>query len=136
MPLRLTDELNELKVHDNISGSDIVLYYRNPTTAENVRYTNSLVVREKNKLVNRTGETRMKFGAEILMGIRDGDFERKIGGKYLPLSSTPGSENYDSTWKDQVIQYASYLIELLAVHVFERPAVEEEGEEEDGPEKN
>jgi hypothetical protein len=143
MARRLGDEPNELRVRDNLSGSEIVLYYRMPTTEENIRYTNALVRREGNKLVSRQGETRQKYGAAILVGIRDGDFERKIGEKYVPISSTHGSEGYDPEWKAHVKKHASDLVELLAVHVFERPAEALEGEkaenEEDqgeSPEKN
>lgn len=129
MPRRLSDELNELKIEDKLSGSEIVLYYRMPTTEERVKYTNALVRREGNRLVSRQGEARHKYGALILAGIRDGDFDRKVGDRYLPLSSTPGSENYDPEWKAQVKKHAPDLIDFLAVHVFEQSA--EQAQKED-----
>ena len=130
MARRLGDELNELRIRDNISGSTIVLYYRMPTTEEVVRYTNDLIKRRRNKVISQLGETRQKYGSMILEGFRKGDFEKRVGKKYVPLISDPDSKNYDSEWKEHVKKYAADLIELLAVHVFEAPA-ETEDEESD-----
>ena len=119
MARRLSDEINELRIEDNISGSTIVLYYRMPTTQESIGYTNELTQRKRNKLVMRFGETRQKYGALILKGFRDGDFERMEGGKYVPMAADPKSENYFPEWKEHVMQHASDIIEALAIHVFE-----------------
>lgn len=129
MPRKLSDDLNVLKIRDNISNSEIELYYRMPTTKEAIRYTNSVIRRERNKLVSRMGETRQKYGGGILMGIRDGDFEKKVDGGYVPISSEAGSEHYDPEWKAHILTHAPDLIEMLAVHVFEA-SVEEEPDEE------
>lgn len=118
MARRLSDEINELRIEDNISGSTIVLYYRMPTTRESIGYTNGLTRRKKNKLVMNMGETRQKYGARILKGFRDGDFER-MDGEYLPMASDPKSVNYCPEWKEHVMQHASDIIEALAIHVFE-----------------
>lgn len=126
MPLRLSNERNELRVFDNISGSELVLFYRMPTTRETVAYTNALVRRERNRMVIRQGETRMKYGKRILTGIRDGDFEVPAADGYVPMSSTPGSAHYLPEWKEKIEEHASYLIEHLAVHVFERPSVDDD----------
>jgi len=131
MPRRLSDETNELRIQDNISGSEIVLYYRMPTTEESIRYTNQMQQRRKNKLVLRLGEVRQKFGAAILTGFRDGDFEIKAGDQYAPIASDPTSRYFDPHWKEHVMQRAADIIEALAIHVFEA-SVEAAGDEADG----
>jgi len=135
MPRRLSDELNELWIEDNISGSRILLHYRMPTSKEAIRYTNELTQRKKNKIVIQFGETRQKLGAEILEGFRTGDFERMDGDRYVPMASDKTSEHYWPEWKEVIKQYAPDIIEALAIHVFERSTETGDDEEED-PEKN
>ena len=131
MPRRLSDEPNEMTFQDNLSGSEIVLQYRMPTTAERAGYTNESFQRKGRKLVSRQVETRLKYGAKILTGIREGDFEIKQDGKWAPISSDPGSDNYAEDWNDQVLKYGADLIELLAIRVFDAPVQVAEEDEED-----
>lgn len=130
MPRRLSDELNELKIYDSLSGCEIVLYYRTPTTQETVRYNNELVTRKRNKLVTRFGETRQKYGAAILEGFREGDFEKKADGEYVPIASDPESEHFDPNWKELVQSKAPDLVGLLGRCVFESAAEDEHEREE------
>ncbi|MBW2591839.1 MAG: hypothetical protein JRE58_02345 [Deltaproteobacteria bacterium] len=135
MARRLGDELNELRFQDNLSGSEIVLLYRMPTTKERVAYTNESYQRKGRKVINRTVETRMKFGLAILGGFREGDFERQVGGKYVPMSSDSASDNYFPEWKEHIEKYASDLVEHLALRVFDMPVQipeEDEGTTDDG----
>ena len=122
MPRRLSDELNELRIQDNISGSDIVLSYRLPTTAERAAYANESFRRRGNKVETRVVETRLKYGKLILSGIREGDFEVKLGDTYRPIASAPGSEHYAADWKELVAAHAGDLLELLAARVFDGSA--------------
>lgn len=126
MPFIFTDEPNKLKLHDHFSNSTIVLFYRSPSAKEQAAYTNGMTRRERNKLVNCTGEQRQTMGAEILTGFREGDFEKPGG---VVISSDPGSPNYDKGWKDLVKKYAPHLIEALAIHAFEQTASVDEGDE-------
>ena len=135
MPRRIGDELNELRIQDNISNSTIVLYYRMPTTEETVAYTNEMTSRRRNKLISRLGETRQKYGLRILEGYRRGDFEKKVGKKYVPFDSDPDSKHHAPDWKKLVKVHAPDLVELLARHVFESAAEVEEAEEEIAVEK-
>lgn len=122
MARRLGDELNEMRFQDNLSASEIVLYYRMPTTQERIAYTNESYQRKGKKLINRSVETRLKFGLKILVGFREGDFERRVDGKWVPMSSDgPPSENYYPEWKEHVEKYASDLVEHLAMRVFDLP---------------
>lgn len=132
MARRLSDELNELKITDNISNSSIVLYYRTPTAREQVRYTNEAMQRKRNKLVSHLGEMRQEGGLKILEGFREGDFEIPVAGekgKYAPLSSDPESNLFIKEWKDRIKQYAPDIIEALAIHAFESNVEIEEPEE-------
>ena len=130
MPRRLSDEPNEMTFQDNLSGSEIVLQYRMPTTAERAGYANESFQRKGRKVVSRHVESRLKYGAKVLTGIRDGDFEIKQGDKWAPISSDPNSENYAADWKEQVQKYGADLIELLAIRVFDAPVQVAEAEEE------
>ena len=122
MARRLGNDLCELKIQDNISGSEIVLQYRMPTTQERMAYSNESFQRKRNKLVSRLAETRQKFGTKILAGIREGDFEKKMGSSYVPIASDTASKHYDADWRKHIEEHASDLIELLAAHVFDVPA--------------
>jgi len=133
MARRLGDELNEMRFQDNLSNSEIVLQYRMPTTPERVGYTNESFQRKGRKMISRPVETRLKYGLKILKGIREGDFEiNGSDGTWIVISSDPQSEHYFAGWKEHVEKYASDIVELLAIRVFDVPvqaAVEEEEEE-------
>jgi hypothetical protein len=136
MPRIFTDAPNELKLHDNISGSTIVLFYRTPTAKEQAAYTNGMTKRERNKIINCTGEQRQKCGNDILTGFREGDF-LKPGkpedanydkeGKGVRFSSDPASPCFDPNWKPLVAKFAPDLIEALAIHAFEQTASVDDG---------
>lgn len=136
------DELNSLKMYDHLSGSDIVIFYRMPTTEERSGYTNESILRQRNKIVNRYGETRQKYGYKILEGVREGDFEIKKDGKWVPISSDPNSEYFIPDWKKHIRKNAPDILEALAARVFDVSVevLEEESatgnEEEELSEKN
>ena len=121
MARRLGDELNEMRFQDNLSGTEIVLFYRTPITKERVAYANEAYQRRGRKVVNRIVETRIKYGLKILRGFREGDFERKIGEDWRAMASDPASDNYYPEWKEHIEKYASDLVEYLASRVFDMP---------------
>lgn len=122
MARRLGDSLNEMRFQDNLSGTEIVLLYRMPTTKERIAYTNESYQRKGRKIINRSVETRMKYGLAILGGFREGDFEKKMpDGKWEPIASDSASEQYFPEWKAHVEKYASDLVEHLALRVFDMP---------------
>lgn len=130
MARRLGDELNEMRFQDNLSDTEIVLFFRMPTTKERIAYTNEAYRLKGRKMINRSAETRMKYGLEILGGFRDGDFERKQGDDWKPIASDSASDNYFPEWKEHVKKYASDLIEHLALRVFDMPVqIPEEAED-------
>lgn len=123
MPRRLGAPRNELVVQDNLSGTEIVLYYRMPTTREKVNYENMSLQRKGNKVIQNIGDARRRYGFEILTGFRERDFERiGPGESWVPMSSDPKSPHYDPNWKSVVADQASDLVELLAARVFDHSA--------------
>ena len=126
MPRSFSDDTNELIIFDNISNSQIVLNYRMPTTRERTAYANESVSRQRNKIVTKVPETRIKFGEIILTGFREGDFTIKKNGKTVPLSSDPSSPNYYSEWKTMIREKAADLLMYLASQVFDGSAETED----------
>jgi len=120
---------NTLKLHDNISGSDLELYFRTPTAKEQAAYTNGMTKRIRNKIVNCTGEIRQKHGKEILEGWREGDFGEEVNGKAAAVSSVPGNPGYREDWKDWFQQYNADLVERVAIHAFENTSETSDAEE-------
>lgn len=116
------NQVNELRLHDAISNSDILLKYRMPTTAEREGYANESVRRIRNKVKYSIVAAREKYGAKILMGFRDGDFEIDQNGAVVPIASDPASPNYRDNWKELVVEHASDLVQTLAYHVFDSPS--------------
>ncbi|RJX20292.1 MAG: hypothetical protein C4563_06435 [Desulfobulbus sp.] len=119
MPRILGTATNSLHIHDNISDSDIVLYYRNPTTSERTGYANMAVQRKRNKVTLHQAEARMKYGMLILTGFREGDFVRDAGGRPEVFASDPASPRYRADWKEEIEKGAADLVMLLAAHVFD-----------------
>jgi len=135
MPRLLSDKPCEVTFQDRLSNSKIVVYYRQPTEEERLKYSNSLVKRIRNKIESNVGQARVKAGADIILGFADGAFETDKG----PLSSDPKSQHYDPDWKKFVRQYAPDVLAMLAIHVFESSLVldqpDPEDEQEGGAEK-
>lgn len=110
---------NSVTLSDNISNSEIVLYYRNPTTAERNGYANMAMQRKRNKIKFNQAVARLKYGLVILLGFREGDFVRSEGGKEVPFSSDKASPHYLPGWKEELEKGAADLVMLLAAHVFD-----------------
>ncbi len=122
MPRRIGENENELKLYDNISGSEIILYYRMPTTKERTGFSAGSIKRVRNKIKFKSDEARLIYGQKILLGFRTGDFERKENGKFVPMASDPKDKHYCEDWKKHIVEHAADLIMLLAAHVFDNSA--------------
>jgi len=133
MPRELSDKPCEVTFFDRISESKMTFYYDLPATEDRVAYTNSLAIRRGNKIESNVGTARLKYGAKILRGFKEGAFKKD--GKLI--ASDPKSANYDPAWKTFVRQYAPDCIEMLAMHVFETSLMNDTpDEEEDGKTEN
>lgn len=116
-------EKNKLTIHDARSGTDIELYYRNPTTQEEVQYQSKSIKRIGRKIVVNTFETRLEMGLQILTGFREGDFG--FDGK--PISSDPASPNYREDWKELLKENAADIIATFAFTIFEGTRTSDSG---------
>lgn len=112
---------NILRIQDALSGSDLELYYRMPTTSELVSYQSKLMQRKGKKVIIHAFDTRLEFGLKILTGFRDGDFG--FDGK--PISSEKENANYREDWKELVKQSAPGIINAFSMTVFEGARVEQ-----------
>lgn len=124
---------NSLTLFDNISNSEIILYYRNPTTAERNGYANMAMQRKRNKIKFNQAKARLTYGLAILLGFREGDFVRSEGGREVTFSSDKESPHYKPDWKEELEKGAADLVMLLAAHVFDVSAEIQDEEEEEYP---
>jgi len=111
---------NKLIINDARSGTEIELYYRTPTTQEEVEYQSKLIKRKGKKVLINAFETRLKMGLKILTGFREGDFG--VDGR--PISSDPSSPNYREDWKELLREYAADIVTAFAFAVFEGARVD------------
>jgi hypothetical protein len=111
---------NELVIEDAPSNSTITYYWRNPTDAERIRYSNELYTREKNKadkeVIMMHPEVRRDYGLKVLTGFKYGDFGDENG---KPISSDETHGNYRKDWKELILANAPEHLPLIAMHVFE-----------------
>ncbi len=136
MARREASKRNQVTIHDNISNSEILFFYRTPTTAEIEGFSNLSIQRRGKKVKFRQAEARLKYGLKILTGIREGDFERLDNGQYVPISSDEGSPHYYPAWKEWLRENAADLVMLLGLHVFDNSAEIEIDDDEEDPGKN
>lgn len=121
MARRETVNKNELIIQDNISGSELAIYYRQPTTKERQTYINKRTVVKGKKLVDNSVQVRVDFGKKILTGLRDGDFERLVDDDYKPISTEKNSQNYYEDWPEWMETHCDDVLTALAIRVFEAP---------------
>jgi len=137
MARREADEKNELKIRDNLSDSDITLFYRMPTTKERQEYQNATIKRQKNKIEFNHAAARLTAGLNILTGFSDDSFERKVDGRYVPISCIEGDANYYPAWREWVKVNASDLVMLMAARVFDGSAtITTEDEKDESPDED
>ncbi len=116
-----------LAVHDPVSGSVIRLHFRVPTSEERVAYQVSAYRLEGGERRFCLGETRLRFGAEILVGFGAGDILLTENGCLTPLDPSRHPD-----WKAKLVEQAPDLVSYLAQQVFEGWRVVGRGEQEWG----
>ncbi len=127
-----SSDKNLLVIQDPRSGTELGLYYRMPTTQEEIGYRAEQITRDKKKVRVDVFGVRVKYADKIITGIRDGDF----GFNGQPISSDPVSPDYRADWKALLKATAPDILSALATHIFEgarvvapEPEVEFVGEE-------
>lgn len=121
----LGEQRHALAIQDPVSGSVIHLYYRRPTSEERVSYQLSAFRLEAGERRFCLGETRLKFGLEILTGIEPGDFILADEGGETPLDPDRHPD-----WKERLAEDAPDLVSYLAQQIFEGMRVASRGEPE------
>jgi hypothetical protein len=127
MARKLRQERHRLALYDPVSGSVVTLYYRRPTTEERVAYQLSVFHLEGGERRLRLGETRLRFGLEILLGFEPGDFLVEENGEEVPLDPDQHPD-----WKERLKEFAPELPAFLAQQVFEGLRVVDQGGQEWG----
>ncbi len=110
----LGEERQAMRVQDPVSGSVITLFYRRPTSEERVAYQLSAYRIEGGERRLCLGETRLKFGLEILTGFNEGDFQVSEDGQAAPLDPARHPD-----WRERLAEHAPDLVAYLAQQVFE-----------------
>ncbi|MEJ2671225.1 MAG: hypothetical protein P8168_03275 [Deltaproteobacteria bacterium] len=110
----LGEQRHVLAIQDPISGSVVNLHYRRPTSEERVAYQLSAFRLEGGERRFCLGETRLKFGLEILTGFGAGDFVITAEGEEMPLDPAVHPD-----WKERLAKEAPDLVSYLAQQVFE-----------------
>jgi hypothetical protein len=121
----LGESHHTLAIQDPISGSVVTLTYRGPTSEERVAYQLSAFRLEGGERRFCLGETRLKFGLEILTGFGSGDFIVAAEDGGIPLDPARHPD-----WKERLAQDAPDLVSYLAQQVFEGMRVAARGEPE------
>jgi hypothetical protein len=121
----LSEERQALAVADPVSGSVVTLYYRRPTSEERVAYQLSAYRIEGGARQFCLGETRVKFGLEILVGFGAGDFLVQEDGHQVPLDPERHPD-----WKVRLSEHAPDLVSYLAQQIFEGMRLASRGEPE------
>ncbi|MGB8993635.1 MAG: hypothetical protein WCD80_16375 [Desulfobaccales bacterium] len=116
---------HSLAIQDPVSGSVITFTYRRPTSEERVAYQLSAFRLEGGERRFCLGETRLKFGLEILTGFGPGDFLITADGETTPLDPARHPD-----WKARLAEEAPDLVAYLAQQVFEGMRVAARGEPE------
>lgn len=106
---------NKFTMIDSISSTEIEFYHRTPGTEERVAYQAARFHRKGNFMINCSRKAAINAAAEVLNGIREGDFE--IDGQ--PLSSDPNSPNYREDWKELIKDMAGDLLFIMGNNLFE-----------------
>jgi hypothetical protein len=121
----LGEPSHTLAIQDPVSGSVVTFTYRRPTSEERVAYQLSAFRLEGGERRFCLGETRLKFGLEILTGFGAGDFIVTAEGEATPLDPARHPD-----WKARLAEDAPDLVSYLAQQVFEGMRVASRGEPE------
>jgi hypothetical protein len=99
------------------------IQYRRPTNKELHAYHAYLFKKEGNKIINRSGEARYKFGQMIITGFEPGTFGVEVDNELIPLSCTPGDPGYREDWKQILCDSVPDIVSAVGQFAFESVSV-------------
>ena len=106
---------NVLEVQDGMSGDIHEMFYRPPTNKERAAYQAALFKRQGKKVIDRSFETRLRFGKRICTGFTKGTFA--ADGK--PFASDANDADCRKDWKVLIGKGAPEVLTAMAFQVFE-----------------
>lgn len=117
----LQSDRNKLTIKCQISGENLDLYYRLPTTEERAGCMSAKYKRVGNKVFNRSFRVLAHYGGLIVTGIGEGQFAAGADGEGNPklISSDKKSPDYFPKWKEHLRATCGDLLIILGQHVFE-----------------
>ncbi len=121
---------NTHKITINDGEDKHVFYYRRPTADELTAYQASLFSRKGDKLINRTGQARLKAGKMVCLGFDKGTLANLDGSL---ISSEKSDPDYEPSWKDLIAEWAPEYFIRIGEQAFEAARVEERAIEFDSP---
>jgi len=107
---------NKVKIKDNISNSEILIYYRMPDTEERVFFRTNVGISPE-KIYERI-DIAVEAGLKIMTGFRKGDIKINENGSIKDISSDKDDKDYNDDWKDFFKKYRPDIPEMLAYKVF------------------
>ena len=114
---------HEIVMADPVSGSELSIFYRMPTTEERKTYIGAQYKRVEDTIEDHSYDARVKYGKKIMTGIGEGQVAFEAEGKILQISSNPEKEHYRADWKDLIEQYMPDVLWFLSYRVFEGMSV-------------
>lgn len=96
-------------------GDEHYLLIRRPTCEEHAAYGASLIQRRGGNILMRAIQTRIKFGAKLLVGFSKGTFG--LNGK--AIASDPQDPDYYPDWKELLVKEAPDIVADVARDAFE-----------------
>jgi len=111
---------NEAIVKDNISNTDIKIFYRMPNTEERVNFRSKVGFNLEQ--INERVDTAVEYGLKLITGFRKGDIKIADNiGKIKDISSNPKDPEYEPEWKKLLKEYRPDILEALAYRIYFNP---------------
>ena len=114
---------NVLSILDTVSGKEIDLYYRMPTTSERIAYESAKFAVDKDGTIkNRAIDACQEHGLLILEGFKKGSFHLQLDdGSLKDISSDLLDPDYLPDWKERIKEQAADLAMVLGKRIFDSP---------------
>lgn len=110
--------VNEIKIFDKMSQSEITFYYRKPKSSEYIQYQSSIIhniVNKKN--VEDAQKIQIEWVLKFLIGFKKGSFV--INGK--EIASDKSDPDYYEEWKELLKEEEAPLLLTIAKEIIGEP---------------